>query len=186
MTPTPEKKGLQDVSPRRKAEEELINDGWKRVRLGVWEAWAATQSQRSFTWPGKALFDQIRELRSTLLHVRRFLSDVYALGPRVVVAVWILGFMDSLFPGLSVYYSNKLLSTVSIPFVVLSAPTHTPPSDRRRSHVRENRRPCRPATSRKLAYSEDSRQCALMGRVFLSNDCPKSCEDSFRGAWNYR
>jgi hypothetical protein len=126
MTPTPEKKGLQEVSPRRKAEEELISGGWKRVRLGVWEAWAATPSRRSFTWPGKAQFDQIRELRTTFLHVRRFLSDVYALGPRIVVAVWILGFMDSLLPGLCVYYSNKLLSTVSIFLVILGAPTHTP------------------------------------------------------------
>jgi hypothetical protein len=114
---SPLKKGSEGLIPRRRAEEDLISSGVKRVRLGVWEAWVATQS-RPFAWPGKVQLDQIRQLRITLLYVRRFLTDVYALGPRLVLVIWILGFMKSLLPGLSVYYLSKLLRTVSVPLFI--------------------------------------------------------------------
>jgi hypothetical protein len=113
MASAPEKTSSPDTSSRSQLMGDLVHNGTKTMRLGVWEAWSPAKPRQPFTGLGTNIHAYFSELGASINYVRRFLADIYKLGPRLIMAVWIVGISESSLSGWTVYFSNKLLGTVS-------------------------------------------------------------------------
>jgi hypothetical protein len=113
MASIPEKASLLDASFRTQLVANLVKDGTKTMRLGVWEAWSPAKPRTSFTGLGMDIRAYFSELGASVGYVQRFLADIFHLGPNLMLAVMVIGIWESMLSGWTVYYSNKLLGTVS-------------------------------------------------------------------------
>jgi hypothetical protein len=113
MAPILEKTSSPDPTSRTHIEATLIKDGARRIRLGVWDAWLPAKKPWLFKGLGPASKEEVKTFLASATYVRRFLGDIYSLGPQLVVATWFFGVWESTMNGWTIFYTNKLLSTVS-------------------------------------------------------------------------
>jgi hypothetical protein len=112
MAPILEKTSSPDPSSRAHIEAALLKDGAQRIRLGVWQAWLPAKKRWLFKGLGPTSKEEVKTFLASTTYVRRFLADIYQLGPQLVIATWILEVWESTLNGWTLFYTNQLLSTV--------------------------------------------------------------------------
>jgi hypothetical protein len=110
-----EKPSLKDAS-QAEAEAEARREGATTSQLGVYTIWTpgkAPKKTKSTTEivSIKHLF-AFHRIRGCLPYVWRFLNEMYSLSPFTVGVLFVVTAMEAITPGLKLYATSRLMSTV--------------------------------------------------------------------------
>lgn len=98
---TDEKETVDDQSPKHITKQR-----------GVYRITFIEKPEAKFSLHWNKYTARVKDIASSFPFVRRFLADVYSLGPRLLLALWIAELLQSAHSGVSLYLSNWLLGTV--------------------------------------------------------------------------
>lgn len=88
---------------------------YESIQLGVYQVTFGDQGGSpavSLPIPGREQAARVKNFIAMLPYTRRFLVDIYRLGPGLLVALWLVELLQGLAPGARLYISNWLLNTV--------------------------------------------------------------------------
>jgi hypothetical protein len=97
---------------------------YETMQMGIYQVTFGDQKRHAHvTFPGKEQYDHVRTLITMLPGARRFIVDVFTLAPELSALLWALQFLQTLVPGLHLYNTNWLMSTVSFRYRTMTRRT---------------------------------------------------------------